>query len=73
MMDRRTQRGEAIGSLVVLQHCTFEWKQPLGRWQRFVAVERRHCARCVDELNRIASLDGFLFDRRKRARAIGKK
>jgi hypothetical protein len=70
MIERRAHRGDAIGRLVVLQHCTFEWRQPLGRWQRFVAVRRSHCSRCVEELRRIAPLDGFLVDRRKR---IGKK
>jgi hypothetical protein len=67
MDNRRSERGDVLGTVQVWTHCTFQWRQPLGRWHRFVEVDASHCVRCLEELRRIAPHAGYVLDRRKAA------
>jgi hypothetical protein len=55
---------DVVGTLTVRQHCTFVWRQPLGRWRRFVDVRPEHCMRCVADLLRMAQSENLCLERR---------
>lgn len=52
-----------LGTITVLNHCTFKWRQRnSGAGHRFVAVEPEHCPLCVGLLQRFGPPDGLVVD-----------
>jgi hypothetical protein len=64
LIERRRPSSEVIGSITVLQHCTFPWTQPIGGTTRYVAILPEHCERCLAMLLKLSTTMRFVVDRR---------
>jgi hypothetical protein len=54
-MGNIAERPHVVGSLTLNQHCTFTWHEfMLGeRVMRDVDIEPHHCARCIQDVERL--------------------
>jgi hypothetical protein len=54
------EQRDFVGSLRVLEHCAFPWRQRAGGIQRQIAVGAEHCPTCVELVERFGRWDHFV-------------